>query len=117
VVDTVEDRQTRDTLAGIALVFAELAGRLPAWERGLEGFEMTESQVVNSWIRKGETKARLESVRRHLLEALEGRFPGQASEEVIRLINGQDSTDLLEDWFRAAVRVATYEQFLEKLKE
>ena len=47
---TVSDRRMRDDLAGIALVFAELSGRFLAWERVLEGWEMTESIVVTRWI-------------------------------------------------------------------
>jgi hypothetical protein len=104
-------------MAGIALVFAELAGCLPAWERGLEGFEMTESQVVNSWISRGKKEQKLESVRRHLLAVLQGRFPGEVTEEVTRLIQGQESTDLLEDWFLAAVGVDSFAKFLAVLKE
>jgi hypothetical protein len=98
-------------------VFAELAGRLPAWERGLEGFKMTESQVVNGWIRQGEAKGMLESSRENLLEALDGRFPGETTEELARLIKEQESLDLLKSWFRAAVRVPTFAQFLEVLRQ
>lgn len=46
----IKDRRRRGDLGQIALVFAELAGRYAAWERGLEGFDMTESNVVNRWV-------------------------------------------------------------------
>jgi hypothetical protein len=113
VVQVVPDRRARGNLAGIALVFAELVGRRAEWQRGLEGFEMTESQVVNEWISQG----MLKEGRQNLLEALEGRFPGAAPSDVVRLIQQQDSLELLHDWFKAAVRVTTFAQFLDVLKK
>jgi hypothetical protein len=38
-------------------------------------------------------------------------------DEVVRLINEQESQPLLEDWFRAALRAYTFEQFLDVLKQ
>ena len=97
---------------------AELAGRRAEWQRGLEGFEMTESQVVNEWISQGEAKGNLERQRQNLLELLEGRFPGAVPDEVVRLIRQQDSLELLHDWFKVAVRASTtIEQFLDVLKK
>lgn len=113
VLAVVADRQRRGDLVRIVEVFAELAGCLPAWERGLEGFDMTESEVVNRWISKGE----LNRARFSLLEALEGRFPGQASEEILQMIREQESLPLLDTWFRAVVRVRTFEDFLEVLRK
>jgi len=85
---------------------------MPVWRQGLEGFEMTESQVVNEWMSKG----RLEERRQKLLEALEMRFPGEVPNEVAQLVNQQESLTLLDDWFRAALRVSTFAQFLAVLK-
>jgi hypothetical protein len=116
VAAIVSDRRTRGNLVGVALVFAELAGRVPAWTRGLEGWEMTESQVVNEWMRQGETKGRLAERRQKLIQLLEGRFPGVVPNEVVQLIETQESMGLLDDWFNAAVRAFTLEQFLAVLK-
>jgi hypothetical protein len=113
---TVSDRGMRGNLVGIALVFAELAGCLPAWKRGLEGFEMTESQVVNEWIREAEVKVELKTQRRYLLALLDGRFPGMVPEEVRQLIQQQESLELLEDWFKEAVHASTFENFMAVLK-
>jgi hypothetical protein len=113
VVQVVSDRRTRGNLAGIALVLAELVGRRAEWRRGLEGFEMTESQVVNEWISQG----KVEEARQSLLVVLEGRFPGAAPEDVVRLIQQQDSLDLLRDWLKAVARVSTFEQFLGVLRK
>jgi hypothetical protein len=85
---------------------------LLAWEKGLEGSEMTESQVANRWINLGEVK----KARKALRELLQGRFPGSASEELGQVIQNQDSLPLLGDWFRATVQANTFEQFLAVLK-
>ncbi len=116
VTATVPDRRVRGNLAGVALIFAELVGRRVEWKRGLEGFEMTESQVVNEWMSQGAAKGQLMERRRNLLEFLTLRFPGSVPDEVRRLINEQESLPLLDDWFRAAVRAYTFEQFLDVLK-
>ncbi len=116
VVQVVRDRRTRGNMAGIALVFAELVGRRVEWDRGLEGFEMTESQVVNEWISRGEAKGKLLEARQNLLELLEGRFPGAVPNDVVQLIQHQESLELLHDWFKTAVRAYSFEQFMNGLK-
>lgn len=78
---------------------------------------MTESQVVNEWIRQGEAKGGLHRQRQNLLELLEGRFPGAVPNDVMQLIQQQESLELLHDWFKAAVRSSTFEQFLEVVKK
>jgi hypothetical protein len=73
---------------------------------------MTESQVVNEWIRQGEAEGKLLAQRKYLKRLLEIRFPGLLSNEVAQLIQQQDSLDLLEVWFDAAARACNFEQFL-----
>src|SRR5262249_29554752 len=46
IASRVEDARARNDLARIALVFAELAGRLAAWSDALRGWDMIESQLV-----------------------------------------------------------------------
>lgn len=117
VTQVVPDRRTRGNLAGIAFVFAELVGRRAEWVRGLEGLEMTESQVVNEWMSQGEARGRLAEGRRSLLDLLEGRFPGAVPSDVVRMIQQQESLELLHDWFKVAVRAYSFEQFLAVLKK
>lgn len=117
VAQVVPDRRTRGNLAGIALVFAELMGRRVEWNRGLEGFEMTESQVVNDWISQGEAKGKLANQRQNLIDLLEGRFPGAVPNDVVQVIQRQESLDVLHDWFKAAVRAFSFDQFLAVLKK
>jgi hypothetical protein len=104
-------------LAGVASVWAERVDRRVEWRRGREGFGLTESQVVNEWISQGEAKGKL-MVRRHsLLKLLSARFPGALPDEAVRLINEQESLDLLGDWFDAAVGAYTFQQFMDVLKQ
>jgi hypothetical protein len=109
----VADRVQRGKLASIALIFAELAGCRLAWKRGLEGLDMTESIVVNEWIEAGEVKAS----RLKLIDVLEVRFPSALNRELRQTILEQDTLSLLNDWFRAALRAATYDDFLAVLRQ
>ena len=77
---------------------------------------MTESQVANEWISRGEARGELSQARKSVLVVLNERFRGAALEEVVRVINQQESLDLLDVWFRASLRADTFEQFMEVLK-
>jgi hypothetical protein len=78
---------------------------------------MTESEVVNEWIRIGMARGRLKVERQNLLDVLEARFPGAAPRDLVHQIQQQRNADLLHDWFTAAFRVSTSEQFLDVLKK
>jgi len=78
---------------------------------------MTESQVVNEWISRGEARGMLADRRQMLLILLNTRFPGLVPDEVTRLINDQESLDLLGHWFHAAAEAYTFQQFLATLKQ
>ena len=110
-VERVADKRSRDDLAGIALIFAELAGCGRLWHRMLEDRKMTESAVVNGWISQGETKGTVQTTRRHLIRLLDTKFPGGTPSEVRRLIEEQDSEQLLETWHEAALGAAAYADF------
>ncbi|WP_143393071.1 hypothetical protein [Fimbriiglobus ruber] len=77
---------------------------------------MTESQVVNEWISRGEARGRLVGRRQSLLRLLTKRFSGAVPDEVVRFINEQESPEVLDHWFDAAVEVYTFPQFLAVLK-
>lgn len=116
VTARVGNRSDLNNLAGIALVFAELAGRGIVWKRGLEGSGMTESAIVNEWMSQGEARGVLRNERQLLLRALNKRFPGAVPAEVTKLVNEQDSLDLLNHWFDTAVSATTFDEFLAVLK-
>jgi hypothetical protein len=111
------ERSRQDDLVGVALIFAELAGRGAVWKRALEGFAMTESQIVNEWIAKGLTVGRLTDRREILLGLLNKRFPGAVSPDVTKLIDQQESLDLLKYWIDAVVDADTFDDFMTVLKQ
>jgi hypothetical protein len=110
--ERVTDPAARSSLRVVATTFAELAGCLPAWERGLEGWDVTESPLVNRWIHAGV----LANQRTNLLTVLEARFPGSVSPEVRETVQQNESLDLLEEWLIAAARVGTRDEFLAVLR-
>jgi hypothetical protein len=65
---------------------------------------------------QGEARGRLDQARKSFLVVLGKQFPGAVPAEIVRLIDEQESLELLEDWFRAAVRAFTFEQFLAVLR-
>jgi hypothetical protein len=100
----------RADLIGIALVFAELAGRGQVWRRVLEGAKLTESAIVNEWIAKAEEERELKVMREVSLRVLNARFPGQVPREVVDTIKGQSSPEVLGDWIDQAA-VLPLEEF------
>jgi hypothetical protein len=113
---TIPDRSKRGDLASVAMVFAELAGRVPEWRRGLEGFEMTESMIVNEWIRQGEVRGLLSANRQTLLRILERKFAGVIPSEVARVINQQESLELLVLWIDEAISANSIDEFTAVLR-
>jgi hypothetical protein len=78
----------------------------------MEELELTESEVVNEWMEKGA----LGESRRYLLKLLDRRFPGTVPEGVRRLIQTQDSPELIDSWFDAATDAQSFADFLAVLK-
>lgn len=113
---TLPDARRRSDLGRIALVFAELAGCYLAWEKALEDFAMTESQVVNRWIEKARADEKLETTWGLLLRVLRKRFPEATLTDVVQTVHSQPSLILLEDWFDAANTVASFGDFLAILR-
>jgi hypothetical protein len=77
-----------------------------------EDREMTESQLVNCWIHRGE----LNRARGDLVKALRTRFPESTTEEVVQMVQQQQDLALLDGWFAAALRATTFEQFRQALR-
>lgn len=65
----------------------------------------------------GRSPSRLATERKTLLELLEVRFPRTVPNDVVQLIQQQDSREVLLDWFDAAARAYSFDQFLAVLKK
>jgi hypothetical protein len=113
---TVEGGRRRGDLGKIALIFAELVGRYAAWEKALEGLDMTESMVVNSWIKEACEQNSLEKGREYLIRVLRRRFPTVLTDDVLKAINEQPSLDLLNNWFEVALSAFSADEFLAALR-
>lgn len=112
----VPDRRIRDNLTGVALVFAEKAGRFLAWERGLEDRDMSDSMVVDRWIARAEAKTKLADGRRFILRTLRNRFGDAIPGDVQETIDTQPSLEMLDEWFDAAITVGSLQDFIAVLR-
>lgn len=108
----VPEGQSQEDLGRVALIFAGLAGRYLAWEKGLEEWNMTESFVVNEWMRQASERTHLEVSRKYLLMVLDARFPGAVSQPLRETIAQQPSLSHLEAWFVQANQVASMDEFM-----
>lgn len=95
---------------GIALLFADLAGRRETWKPLLEDWNMPESQVVKEWIAMGEERGRRETLRSTLIHALKIRF-GPLPTDLVTSIHSENDLDRLSRWFDAALTCPSLEQF------
>jgi hypothetical protein len=100
------------SLRTVALWFAELVGRRPVWQEELEGWTVTESPLLNSWIAARE----LQWGREWLLRYLKVRFPADLTPEVIDTVNQQPNMTLLSSWYQAAIEAKSYDEFLTVLR-
>ena len=77
---------------------------------------MVESKLVMEWTADARREAELATRREDVLMTLKERFPDPLPEDIVGLINQQESGELLRDWFRAALRTPSLEEFLAVLR-
>jgi hypothetical protein len=90
-----------------ALIFADLSDVLGLWKQALEGWNVRVSQQVQEW----KDEAKLESLRAHLLLALETRGKGPVPNDLAEAIQATEDIDLLSRWFRAALDANSFDEF------
>jgi hypothetical protein len=109
------DEQKRSDYGGLALVFAEAAGRLDLWRRALRGWNMQQSSVIQEWIQQGKQEGRQEGLARGagliLLHYLRRHFGDEVPADLRTQIEAQTDVDLLDCWFDHALGAASLEQF------
>jgi hypothetical protein len=105
------DARRRGDYGGLALVFAELAGRHAAWKEALRGWNVKQSKQVLEWQAEGELKGRAESVL-HLLERRTGA--AVPSDLAARIRNTKDLATL-KRLLDAADEVTSLHEFLNRV--
>jgi hypothetical protein len=113
------DRVRRADYGGLALVFAEAAGRLAVWKNALEGWNMVESQQVLEWMAQGEAKGKAEGLAEGevkdrvsaLLRLLELRFPPAVPADLETTIRTTTDLEVLLRWFDAAAIADSLDDF------
>jgi hypothetical protein len=116
---------------GLALVFAERAGCLPAWKQALEGWEMWESQVIREWKEEGRREAlregreeglkagrqeglkegQMEGQRTALLKFLRARFQAEVPTDLAEAIRQATDPEVLARWLDGALTAPSLEAF------
>lgn len=107
LADLEAESQRRTTYAGLALVFADLAGCVSVWKQGLEGWNMRKSVVVEEWREEG----RIEAFRFLVLRRLQQRFPDATSPEITAAVQTQTNPDELIRWLDLIDNAASLEAF------
>jgi hypothetical protein len=107
------DVEKRALYRSFALEFAELIPELVNWQRGLEGWEMRESQYSKSIETRGEVRAR----RSDLLTGLGLKLGGTVPEPIRLAIEGTNDLPTLDRWFRALFTVNSWDEFQAVMKQ
>ena len=129
------DPHLRADYGAIALTFADLADRRPAWVTGLEGFNVKESQVLRQLMREvledATKESRQEGIREGRQEGLQMgelsrlredvrlilsvRLPAPTPEDVERAIASAADVSVLTRWLQAAAMATSWEDFRSQL--
>ncbi len=117
IAETEPDVELRVRWRDWALVLAELSKQFVNWQRGLEGWMVKESQVINGWKREGRVEGSLETAREFLLEAIQLQFKTAVPEDIRLAIEGTNDRDMLHRWFRATMTNNTVEQFRTSMRQ
>jgi hypothetical protein len=102
------DERSRKRYAGLALVFADRAGRKESWQQALEEWNVKELSIIEEW----QEEARVETRRDDLLRLLRSKFAGAVTPQLFQTIHAQTSSKDLSHWFDLALAASSLEQFL-----
>jgi hypothetical protein len=109
------DSKRRADYGGLALVFAELTAGGLAWQQALEGWNVEQSQQVLEWQAKARKEGRVEGKAEGkadwLLRLLERRFAAPVPEGVAAAILATKDVAQLDNWFEAAWRTESLDEF------
>jgi hypothetical protein len=101
------DARRRSEYGGLAIVFAEAAGRQAVWKEALKGWNVRDSQQVQEWIDEGVVLGEANA----LLRVLAKRYPPGAPAEVAAAIRATKDLQRLQQWFDLAWTADSLEAF------
>jgi hypothetical protein len=107
------DPRKRSDYAGLALVFADLAGHRTVWERALEDWNMIESQVVKSWQEKALAQG-CAVVRSNIERLLQKQFRQELPAQLHERFAAADLATL-DRWFDLALNATSMDDFQNRL--
>lgn len=105
----VADQETdaaRKADFALVVVFAQLTKGDRAWKKALEGFNVTESVVLNEWMAEAAAKARIEDI----VKILEDKF-SPIPAELKGKIEAATAMDVLQRWVILVGRADSLEKF------
>ncbi len=133
------DATRRGDYGGLAIVFAEAAGRLTLWKEALKGWNMRDSQQVLEWIeqgrkegklegklegeregqkkgkeqgkKEGKKEGKIEGERNALLRLLRKKFSARLPAKLVASIQACDDESRLARWFDSAIDADSLEAF------
>jgi hypothetical protein len=125
------DLERQEDYVGLARVFAERAGVMPAWKKALEGWQVWQSEFIRQWKKEGREEGRKEGLKEglkegrdeglkegqlaarknDLLEVLKVRFPEQPIDDIEEMVQKAESPEVLGHWFKAALKVESLDAF------
>ncbi len=117
VAEKEPNEERRRRFRDWALVLAELTKELLNWQRGLEGWMVRESQIINGWKKEGRDEGVLLARRAAVLRALRVRFQTTAPDDLRLAIEGTNDPDTLDRWFDAALTASTLDAFRTALRQ
>jgi hypothetical protein len=120
LLEQEKDEGKRKTRVDLARVFADLAGCLETWEKGLGGLAMDESKVMRKvrdegrkeGRKEGHKEGRIEAKRESVLEVLQARNFGEVPGSFLDRLRAETDLTVLSDWIKRAGAARTLDAFL-----
>jgi hypothetical protein len=106
-----KDSRVRSDMAGLARVFARLAGRFEVWATGLEGWDVEVSPFLEEIRQQTRARTRVETraetLRNNLLRVLRFRFGASLPIDLPAAVAVQTDPEALDRWFDQALQLNT----------
>jgi hypothetical protein len=117
LAETETDLEKRAQYRLLALAFAELIRGQINWYQALEKWIVLESKLIGGYKREGKLQGIVETTRANLLELVRGRFEDPVPEKIRLTVEGTNDPDILDRWFKVAVRATSLADVLKAMKE